>query len=961
MKHYTHTWMRPPYSLLALGLTLFCLTPFISKGQLTVNASVTAVNAVQNILLGGGVTATNITFAPGNQNTQIGSFNCNNCGLGIASGVVMGTGHINGAMGPNSTGSQSVGPPNGSDGVSDPDLAALSGSSINNAAVLKFNFIPTGDSLAFRFVFGSEEYPEYVNSINDVFGFFISGPGISGPFTNNSKNIALIPNTTLPVSINTVNPTTNSSYYKANNGQYNVQADGFTTVLTARTPVICGATYQIKIAIGDASDGGWDSWVFLEAGSFQSNNVEISYTAPNISPSGSGIFEGCETAYINFTRPANNSATEEQFGLSFTGVAINGIDFEEIPEILTFPAGVTTVSLPVVAIADGVTEGNETFTLTVLDLGCNSGDPVSIDIMITDLPQLNVNMPDITINCGDQAVLTPEITGGLGNYQVTWENGLVQPSLSTYPSGPVSYAFTVTDTCGVAPFTGVANVLFVQNPPLVVDIGSNIAAQCLDEIIITSNVTGGYGDYNYTWTTNGTYYSDQPNFEGFYGNTTQAIQLSVTDLCGVTATDLIQLTYPPVPVTAYIGDDITATCIVQSLVTSQVTGGVGNYNYSWTLNGSPLGYSSAVSVQTPVTATLVLNVNDQCGNTATDQLTVTIPPVNVILDIGPNVVATCLDNITNSAIQLENGVGNYSYVWTNNGVNTTTGPQYAVQTGTTCTIGLTVTDQCGNSASDSRQIIIPPAPIALTVFPQPDTMICLGTWAKLGALATGGVGTLTYTWTGIHNTPTNTANSSIVQESPASNTSYTVAVNDQCGNSNSGIMRVNVRELFPQFEAEYVSDTEVRFENTSAGNDVFTWTFGDGSTSQNHQEIVNFLGAPEWKGTLTVFSPEGCSKSITQEFTAIGDLFVPNCFTPDHDGVNDFFFVVGHDLRYFELTIFNRYGEVVFKSYDINEPWDGSYQGQEHFVPNGVYNYQLVAIGKRENTIERKGRITLFR
>jgi len=84
-------------------------------------------------------------------------------------------------------------------------------------------------------------------------------------------------------------------------------------------------------------------------------------------------------------------------------------------------------------------------------------------------------------------------------------------------------------------------------------------------------------------------------------------------------------------------------------------------------------------------------------------------------------------------------------------------------------------------------------------------------------------------------------------------------------------------------------------------------------------------------------------------------------FTPDHDGVNDFFFVVGHDLRYFELTVFNRYGEVVFKTNDINEPWDGSYQGGSHFVPNGVYNYQLTAIGKRENTIEKKGRISIFR
>jgi len=108
--------------------------------------------------------------------------------------------------------------------------------------------VPTGDSLAFRFVFGSEEYPEYVNSINDVFGFFISGPGITGPYQNNAKNIALIPATNNPVSINSVNAGSNNTWYTANhNGQHNVQPDGFTKVLTARANVICGETYQIKI------------------------------------------------------------------------------------------------------------------------------------------------------------------------------------------------------------------------------------------------------------------------------------------------------------------------------------------------------------------------------------------------------------------------------------------------------------------------------------------------------------------------------------------------------------------------------------------------------------------------------------------------------------------------------------------------------------------------------------------
>ena len=88
---------------------------------------------------------------------------------------------------------------------SDPDLLAITspGNDIQDISILEFDFVPTGDSLKFNYVFGSEEYPSFNCSatFNDVFGFFLSGPGISGPYTNNAANIALVPGTSLPVSI----------------------------------------------------------------------------------------------------------------------------------------------------------------------------------------------------------------------------------------------------------------------------------------------------------------------------------------------------------------------------------------------------------------------------------------------------------------------------------------------------------------------------------------------------------------------------------------------------------------------------------------------------------------------------------------------------------------------------------------------------------------------------------------
>jgi gliding motility-associated-like protein len=959
MKSFLHHSVRKTITLVAILLCSGVLFHGTLNAQLAVNSSVNAANAVQNVLLGEGVTASNITFQ-GNQTTQIGSFICNNCGIGLASGVIMGSGHVNGAQGPNNTGSYSQGPPSGLDNASDPDLATLAGNSIHNAAVLRFNFIPTGDSLKFRFVFGSEEYPEYVNSINDVFGFFISGPGISGPYQNGAKNIALIPGTNSAVSINSVNHLVNTAYYQSNTG-FNVQPDGFTKVLTAKTPVICGATYQIKIAIGDASDGSWDSWVFLEANSFQSNAVQLSYTAPALSPSGTGLYEGCDVSEVTFTRPVAASGPEVTYPLTYGGTAINGMDYELLPDHITFPAGSTSVTLPIIALADTYSEGTETLILTVQDLGCNAGNPVNITVHISDVPQMTVGISDQTINCGDAVVMEPVITGGLGFYKVDWTSlGLTQPSLTTYPTGPISYPFIVTDTCGVNPVSGTVNIYFVQNPPLVVNLGPDFTAQCIDEIDLSPVVSGGYGNYYYSWTANGQFLSTAPEVS-FVESTNQSISLTVTDDCQVSTTDQLIVSYPPVPVNVNIGPDITTNCITQNFVQSSVSGGVGTYSYNWTMGSAPLGFGPNVTVQTGNSSTLTLQVVDECGNSNSDQLAVVVPPVNIVLDLGPDVTADCITTTYHMPIQLENGIGSYSYSWTNNGAFVSSASQYSIQTGETRTIALTVTDNCGNTATDQKQVIIPSAPISLTVFPAGDSVICIGTWAKLGALATGGVGNLTYSWTGITGTPTNTQNSSIVSESPGQNSEYAVTVSDQCGNSNSGSTRVIVRELFPYFESRYISETEIVFMNTTGDNSPFIWSFGNGTTSHDDEVTVNFLGAQAWSGTLTIFSPEGCSESVTQEFTAIGELFVPNCFTPDNDGVNDFFFVMGHDLRYFELTIFNRYGDVVFKSYVMNEPWDGSLQGQEYYVPNGVYNFQLMAIGNRENIIERKGRITVFR
>ncbi|MFT3793487.1 choice-of-anchor L domain-containing protein [Flavobacterium sp.] len=266
----------------------FCMLMFygiVAHAQLIVTNTVeTPAQLVQNVLVDASVNPTNITFngtaASANAiRDQAAHFttNFNPTNLGLNEGLLLTTGKAQVALGPNNSGNLSIVTAFPVPG--DPDLAILAaGNAVRNAAVLEFDFVATGLELNFDYVFASEEYPEYSNSaFNDAFGFFLRGPGITGPFTGGAKNIALIPSTTIPITINNVNngttnagPCDNCAFY-VNNGtgttpalNPHIQYDGFTTVLRATSALICGETYHIKLAVANVSDNAWDSAVFLK-------------------------------------------------------------------------------------------------------------------------------------------------------------------------------------------------------------------------------------------------------------------------------------------------------------------------------------------------------------------------------------------------------------------------------------------------------------------------------------------------------------------------------------------------------------------------------------------------------------------------------------------------------------------------------------------------------------------------
>jgi len=440
---------------------MIAFAPSAGFAQIVINNTQTVEYYVQNVLLGSGVTVSNVTYngMPANMVTeQVGSFACVNCNVGLPNGFMIATGDVQVAVGPNNSGSATLGGGINSNG-SDPDLIAISSNfGINDWAIIEFDFVPAGDSIKFEYVWGSEEYMEYVNSnFNDLFGFFLSGPGISGPYSNGAVNIATIPGTNLPVTIDNVNLFTNGQYY-VNNGDgftppfstnpYYIQFDGFTVPLVARSAVQCGQTYHIKLACADSGDSSFDSAVFFKESSFGSDPVVSSSVpgAPSFLPPNT-MLESCVNGIFSIFPPG--SLQEEMvIVVEFSGSAENGVDYELVNTEITLTPGVTA-EIVIVPLYDGEVEGIEEVTITYSFIN-NCGDPevVSATMFIMDYEYSTIAQDDVWICPGVVTEVTPAVQSNAPPLIYSWSTGQTSPTVTFTSENAGDHEVSITDYCG---------------------------------------------------------------------------------------------------------------------------------------------------------------------------------------------------------------------------------------------------------------------------------------------------------------------------------------------------------------------------------------------------------------------------------------------------------------------------------------------------------------------------------
>lgn len=515
--------MRPILSCVMM-LVLLC---GVAKAQLTVDDTYTPQQLVQDVLVGQGIQISNVQFS-GNAQAR-GYFNGSNSNIGVSEGVILSTGRASDAPGPNGTPGSDFGTEFGGNG--DQVLSNLSGLPTNDAAVLEFDFVPISDTVQFRYVFASNEYMTYVpGEFNDVFGFLISGPGFTG-----EENVALIPGTATPVTIDNVNANVNGQFYIDNENPpgATVEYNGWTTVLTAIAVMEPCQTYHIRLAIADGGDEAFDSAVFLEARSFTSPSITIDTESTySASPDGLGLVEGCSDMTLSFERsePYDNPLS---VNLEITGTATNGVDISNIPTFITFPPGQSTATITFQVLNDGLVEGTEDLTITLEDqTPCPTSPPPSVTVTIQDSEPMTVTItPDESLTCPQERTITATPAGGYPPYEYEWSHSTeTTASVTVFPFSTTTYTVEVTDACGQ---TETLSSTISLPSYQIMDVTVPDVTVCEGEdATLTATVIGGRQPLVFQWPDG----SSDPTYT-YTPTADETITFQVTDGCNITDTE----------------------------------------------------------------------------------------------------------------------------------------------------------------------------------------------------------------------------------------------------------------------------------------------------------------------------------------------------------------------------------------------------------------------------------------
>jgi len=956
----------------------FLLLPLLMQlsaaAQIAVTDNASAMQLAQ-YLTGEGVITLNPVLNGTCPGTAVGKFTYNGtpATIGIDSGVVLTCGRVvninatiqtqTGINAPYTAFAYNPFPGPGMD-PGDPLLTTLAGVATHDACVLEFDFVPSGDSIKFDYVFASEEYNgphgNFNCSINDVFGFFISGAGFTG-----QQNIALVPGTTnVPVGVSTVNDgvggcSNYTQYYNNNVGSTTFVYSGYTDVFTARAAVSPCDTYHLKLAIADASDDVYDSGVFLKAGSLTS-------TALFVHTEGGGGLEypftntvrGCPPGIVRVSRSGGNLNQPAVIPLTYEGTAVAGVDYSPLPATVTLNPGDTAITLNVNGLPVSPAAGPKSLIVKIYSpYTCSNQQPIvlaSDTIMIYDSIYVNINNPDTAICIGNHVDITTQADTFL-NYLWTPAATVSNPTgrnVTVTPTDPTHYTVSVTlPAGGTACPAATASVFVDVKVTPQINLGPDVAT-CGTAVQLNAATTPLNPDETFHWTP-ATGLND-PEIRNPIATPTATTDYAVTvnpGAVGCDGHDTIHVRLLPDHITVLNADTIVCAGTVIPLRAIGDTA----FSYNW---------APEINVANPIAANTTLNAQASGYYTLTasypgcvpmpDSFYVEVQPVPVV-NIGPDKVICTYDTIKLYGSVTPANYGNYTFAWSpGSGLSdsTTKNPVFSGDY-TTPELTLKVTTPIGCTGSDTMSVTVFNGDF-LEVTPQ-DTGSCPPAHIQLASN-----GANSYSWSPAYGL--NDASIANPIATPGTSTDYTLIGTKIYGSHVCYDTQVVVVNVYPNASINMPDSVQIwpgeSYHIEPEGNcSYYQWFPPSGLSAVNISDPIA-QPAVRTRYFVTATTEHGCEikDSIDILVNTETALDAPNAFNAN----NGDFKIVKRGiatLKYFR--IYNRWGNKVYESSDIDSGWDGTYNGKPQ--PVGVYIYTIEAVTSTGAPFRKDGNLTLIR
>ncbi len=594
--------------------------------------------------------------------------------------------------------------------------------------------------------------------------------------------------------------------------------------------------------------------------------------------------------------------------------------------------------------------GAGVYYVTVVDAsGCHSQID-SVTIFSSASVIVNLTVTNVTCFGLSTGQIIADTSGGIAPFIYQWSpTGGNTLTAANIPAG--IYTFLITDAIGCT--KAVSDT--VTEPPLLIATSAPTGELCFNTATgtVPLDVSGGTPGYSYSWSpAQGNVATAINLFAGIYN-------VTITDANGCTVTNNAVVT-EPAQLTLSLSPN-TTICIGQTAnLATFVGGGTPTYSYAWD-NGS---IAATQTVNPVVTTTYNVTVADINGCTATTApITIFVnPPLAVVAQASAQI---CQGQSATISAVATGGNGNYTYTW-DNGIGVATGI-ITVTPSITTIYTVVVTDNCTiPNVSTYDTVVVNSAPqISFSGFPLRG---CAPLSVKFTNATTSSLPIIKWDWDfGDATAHNDSIEPTHIYYNPGIfNVTLTAISSSNCISTLTDSAYIDV---YPVPVARFLIDPlvttiispEITFTDQSQGADTLYYDFGDGNTTTLRNPFHTYQDTGMYWITQYVMNNYGCVDSIIGTVTIMTDyeFYIPSAFSPNGDGMNNYFMGVGRNVKEYAMTIFDRWGELLFHSDDMGIGWDGTFNGVNCKQDTYIYDFKF-----RDNTNiahQFTGHVTLLR